>query len=146
MRRVFLEQLAAGVTVSDSAKAAGGSRHVFRHLRLADEEFAQAWEDAWETGADTLEEEAFRRAVEGVENVVTVAGKREIVREFSDVLLIMLLKSRRPERFARFKVSGAFGGPVDVRRPSRLEPEPDRLAALAEVANVLTRAGALELP
>jgi hypothetical protein len=42
---------------------------------------------------------AIRRAYEGVERPVTVAGKRELVREYSDTLLIFLLKGLRPAKY-----------------------------------------------
>jgi hypothetical protein len=50
--------------------------------RKTDESFARAWDDAVEAGADALEDEAVRRA-----------------KESSDVLLIFLLKGRRPGKF-----------------------------------------------
>lgn len=40
-----------------------------------------------------------RRAYHGVEKPVTVAGKREIIREYSDTLLIFLLKGARSNKY-----------------------------------------------
>lgn len=69
-------------------------------LRDRDPSFAAAWEDLEETVTDKLEEEAMRRATEGVERVIYHNGK-EVGRErkHSDTLLIFLLKARRPETY-----------------------------------------------
>ena len=54
-----------------------------------------------EHGTDALEDEAVRRAVEGVIKPVFHQGKRVgTLRVFSDPLLMFLLRARRPERFA----------------------------------------------
>jgi hypothetical protein len=58
-----------------------------------------AYQAAQDQAAQTLEDEAVRRAYEGVERPVTVAGKRELVREYSDTLLIFLLKGLRPAKY-----------------------------------------------
>jgi hypothetical protein len=51
-------------------------------------------------GADALEDEANRRAREGVERPVYQGGKFVgAIREFSDTLLIFLLKGLKPEKF-----------------------------------------------
>jgi hypothetical protein len=62
--------------------------------RRPDESFADAMADALETGTDLLENEALRRAKEGVARFYEgeVCG---YVRKYSDTLLIFLLKARR---------------------------------------------------
>jgi len=75
-------------------------------LRAAnrDPAFAAAWEDAEEVAADRLEDEARRRAVEGVAEPLVSGGKlvRDddgqpiMVRRYSDNLLLALIKARRP--------------------------------------------------
>lgn len=88
-----------------------------------DPEYAAAFEIAWKRGADALEAEAVRRAFEGVTKPIFHGGKHAIdvvqnpdgsikrdkegkpvgipaaVREYSDVLLIFLLKGRNPAVF-----------------------------------------------
>ena len=50
--------------------------------------------------ADALEQEARRRALEGVEEPVFCRGERVgVIRRYSDALLILLLKAKRPEQF-----------------------------------------------
>jgi hypothetical protein len=64
-----------------------------------DPEYRAQFEAATDQAAQALEDEAVRRAYEGVERPVTVAGKRELVREYSDTLLIFLLKGLRPAKY-----------------------------------------------
>ena len=62
-------------------------------------ELQQRKEDA--EGIDRLEDEAHRRAVEGVDRPVYQGGVRVgEIKTYSDSLLTLLLKSRRPEVFA----------------------------------------------
>ena len=69
---------------------------------LAD--FLRRWEDAWERGADLLEEEMWRRAREGVEKPVFYQGKVVgHVREFSDVLVLELIRARPKHDYASFR-------------------------------------------
>lgn len=82
-----------------------------------DEELQESEQVAIEIAADLLEEEARRRAVEGVEKPVGwyrgEAGGH--IREYSDTLLIVLLKATRPQRFAE-RVESRFpdGPPTSV--------------------------------
>jgi len=70
------------------------------YTRSNDPEFDQAVRDALEEGHDMLEEEARRRAVEGVEKPVFFNGVQVgAVREYSDPLLMFLLKGCKPKKF-----------------------------------------------
>ena len=76
-------------------------------MRASDEVFAVAWSEAIDTGTDVLEDEAFRRAYDGVvepivsggRQVMDPDGKPMAVRRYSDSLMVTLLKARRPEKF-----------------------------------------------
>jgi hypothetical protein len=70
-----------------------------RPRRRTCQTFARQWDGAIEEACDRLEQEAWRRGVAGVEKPVTVAGEREMVREYSDRMLEMLFKAHRPEKF-----------------------------------------------
>ena len=60
--------------------------------------YSEAFEDAQEHAVETLEEEARRRAMFGVEQPVFYKGEVcGSIRKYSDVLLIFLLKGLRPE-------------------------------------------------
>lgn len=97
---IFLEALASGDTISTAAKKAGVTRRVAYNLRQRDDAFAAAWDQAYEAGGDVLEQEALRRAVHGTLKPVYQQGQQVgEIREYSDNLLIMLLKGRKPERY-----------------------------------------------
>lgn len=99
-RAAFLAELAASGNVSASATAADVSRRFVYEQRAADLDFAAAWDDALEQGADSMEAEARRRAVDGWEEPVWYQGEDVgTVRKFSDTLLIFLLKGARPEKY-----------------------------------------------
>jgi len=123
--------------VSRSVKLVGTSAARIYTLRNNDPAFRQAWDEAEEIAADRLEQEAWRRAVEGFEEPVVSAGKLVLdedgnavmIRRYSDLLLIRLLQAHRPQKFDR-RVAPAIGKPsgldVDVR--------PMLLAKLAQLA------------
>lgn len=99
-QQTFLDALAGGATVADAARAAKTAKTTAYQWRAADPAFAKEWAIAYQIGGDTLEAEAQRRAVEGVLKPVFHQGKVVgHVREYSDTLLIFLLKARNPHRF-----------------------------------------------
>jgi hypothetical protein len=82
---------------------------------LQDPEYKAQFEAAQLQAADMLEEEAIRRAYHGIEKPVTIAGKREVIHEHSDTLLIFLLKGARPQKYrdnVRQEISGPGGAAV----------------------------------
>jgi hypothetical protein len=134
-KAAFLKALAQGLSVTRATEVAAVGRATVYEWRQADAVFAQAWEDGLEASADLLEDEARRRAVEGVEENVYYSGKPVgVVRKYSDSLLSMLLKGRRPSIYRdrlSAEVSGPDGGPIlmsDQERGARIEA----LLAMAE--------------
>ena len=112
----FLRALAEQGNVTAAAKAAGVDPMTVRNRRKTDETFAAVYDVALEAAADALEAEAWRRGKEGVERPVTVAQQAVIIREYSDTLLLALLRAHRPEKFReRHEVTGKDGGPVTIR-------------------------------
>lgn len=108
-KKVFLRVLAQTCCVVKAATAAGYSNSVpMYRMRKEDPEFAKAWDEAAQSGADILEKEAVRRAVEGT--MEEIYWKGEVVGEkinYSDALLIRLLKAHKPDKFAdNTKVQG----------------------------------------
>lgn len=81
------------------------SRKRMYELRANDEKLAHAWDDAHVAGIEALEQEARRRAFSGVKRVdVTYDnnGKvkhRKVVTEYSDGLLMFLLKAHKPNKY-----------------------------------------------
>ena len=115
----FLAALREGKTVKDSCLAASiGSSAVYK-WRKSDQEFSDDWDKAEDEGTDVLEAEAIRRAVEGVTEPVGwyQGAPGGHVQKYSDVLLIFLLKGRRPEKYRerhQLEHSGPGGGPIEV--------------------------------
>ena len=89
-----------GVTVGSAAEAVGMSRSGAYKLRETDANFAQAWAEAYAASTELLEAEAFQRAM-GRDEVVGVDkdGQPVVVKKYSDLLLIFLLRARRPKMY-----------------------------------------------
>lgn len=115
----FLAALADTGNARDSARAAGVDRATAYRHREKDEGFADAWEAALQDATDSLEMEARRRAVEGVEEPVFHKGERVgSVRRYSDTLLIFLLKAHRPEKYRdNFDLGKVVAGLIARRAP-----------------------------
>lgn len=115
-RELFLEALSLGFSIGHSAAKAGISRSRVYQLRKEDEEFARDWDEAEEKGSDYIEDEARRRAVEGVTKPVFYQGDVcGYVQEYSDTLLIQILKARRPDKY-RENVNHNHSGSISVNR------------------------------
>jgi hypothetical protein len=84
--------------------------------RRADPDFAAAAEAAVARYVESLEQEADRRAVEGVPRGIYYKGQLVATeREYSDSLLMFRLKALAPERYReRQEVTGPNGGPQEV--------------------------------
>ncbi len=115
----FLEAFRQTGNVTEAAEKAGVNRATPYKWRKKDPKFAKAWEEAEQEAADRLEREAWRRAVEGVEEPVYYKGKQiDSIRKYSDTLLIFLLKGNRPEKYAdrvKQEIFGPDGGPIKVK-------------------------------
>lgn len=103
--------------VAQACKAAEVGRTTVYRRRQQDEEFALAWADVEEETTDEMEREAFRRGVEGVDEPVFYKGERiGWIRNYSDTLLIFMLKARKPEKY-RERVDHRHSG--DGAAPSK---------------------------
>lgn len=121
---LFLESLRRKANVSRAAADAEIDRKTAYRARESSDVFADEWDDALEEGLDYLEEEARRRAYEGTLKPVFYQGEEVgYVREYSDTLMIFLLKGRRPEVYGdrlKQEVTGRDGGPVEIVEVSRV--------------------------
>jgi hypothetical protein len=131
----FLAALAQSGNIRLSCEAASISRVRAYELRGTDETFAAAWQSALDEAADVLEQEARRRAVEGVQRLkfdrgalITIPLRDAegaplldadgnpmttpyVEHEYSDTLLIFLMKGANPEKYrdrSEVKHSGAI--------------------------------------
>ena len=99
-RQAFLAELAKNGNVTLSARAAGITRDAAYKARNRSQKFAVQWDAALQSAMDLLEAEAWRRAAVGYDEPVHYRGERvDVVRKYSDTLLIFLLKGGRPERY-----------------------------------------------
>lgn len=103
-KRAFLAAMANTANVLRAAEIAGIDRDNHYLWLKKDPDYATAFEIARGRGADALEAEAVRRAHEGVTKPIFHGGKPigipAAVREYSDTLLIFLLKGRNPAVFS----------------------------------------------
>jgi hypothetical protein len=105
-QRRFIEVLADTGIVTAAARAVGMSRESAGRLRRSPHgaAFARAWDAARHHAGSVLEDIAFERAIEGIEqNIYDDTG--EVVctkRVYNDRLLTFLLGALKPERYGRF--------------------------------------------
>ncbi len=130
-KRVFLQAYSTCGNVTQAARIAGVDRATHYVWLETDEQYAEAFQQAQEAAADYLEQEAWRRATQGVEQDVFYKDKKIATkREYSDTLLIFLLKGIRPDKYkerAQTELTGPGGGPVKV------DMSPEELAKLYEL-------------
>jgi len=99
-KEAFLAAFAETATITAAAAVVGIDRRTHYDWLKADPEYTERFRAAEQAVADSLEAEAIRRAREGVEKGVWHQG--ELVgheRQFSDTLLIFLLKGHKPDKF-----------------------------------------------
>ena len=99
-KRAFLSAFAYCGRIRRAALEAQVNWRMHYHWLRADPAYAEAFEQAKGLAADFLEDEAIRRATEGVQRAVyykgTQVGEETL---FSDTLLIFMLKGMRPEKY-----------------------------------------------
>lgn len=109
-RERFIAALRESGNVSAGVRAAGYARSTIYLWKDENAEFAAQWEEALEEAIDSLEQEAWRRGVLGIEKPITHQGKiTATTKEYSDRMLEILLKAHRPEKYReRIEHKGAF--------------------------------------
>src|SRR5260370_13758593 len=106
-KEIVLAMLANGATYAAAAAAIGAHRRTIIKWPENDEEFAQRWSDAVEEGIDRLEQEAIRRARDGVKRPCLLHGAgRRLVQEYSDRLVKFLLEAKRPPVYRARNIKG----------------------------------------
>lgn len=123
-KQLFLVALRQGRSVLGACRLVGVSNRTAYNHRRNDPKFAEAWELARGLSALPLELEAYRRAVEGEEDVVYAYGRPVGVRmRRSDALLVRLLEREKPE---------LYGRAAGTRAQGKLKKKLARLAARLE--------------
>jgi hypothetical protein len=94
----FLDYLRVCGVPSMAARKLGRGEVAFQVERSKNPEFADAWEWALRESHGVLHAEAYRRAVEGIDKPIFYKDEEiATVKEYSDTLLALLLKSLHPE-------------------------------------------------
>lgn len=113
---LFLAQIAEHCNVSRAAESLGIERCSFYVERKRNEKFKTAWDEARAIGISKLEEEAWRRAYDGVDEPVFYMGSVcGHVRKYSDTLLMFMLNGEMPHKYRRnvtAEVTGKNGAPL----------------------------------
>lgn len=148
--------------IAPAAEAAGVSPGAVYRARKVDPDFAAAFDEAEEIVATTIEDELYRRAVEGVEEPIVHQGNFTPVfeyfvdeegvqqqrikldengnpvylkrRVYSDALLVHLSKGRLRQRYGtdRAEISGPDGGPITMSETERASRLASILATLRD--------------
>lgn len=137
-RRLILEAIASGASLTSAAARAGVSRRVVYDWKADNPEFAAELEDAYQVGTDRLADHAMKRAL----------------LPDHDALLIFMLKQRDPKRFnqkmVEVVVAGDLNRPIGVEHTESAQPRvqlvilPDnRRGALTE-AEIIARRAAID--
>ena len=117
LKAAFLAAFSTCGNISEAAKLADVERRTHYRWLAKDAAYVKAFDDATEQASDALEQEARRRAVDGVDEPVFYQGSEcGVVRKYSDTLLIFLMKGARPDKYReRFEHTGKDGGEVVFR-------------------------------
>src|SRR6266481_9938603 len=125
--------------------AAGVDRTTHYWWMKNDPEYRKSFEEAREEACGLLEDEAVRRAYRGTLKPISIGGKIVMVTEFSDQLLMFLLKCRNPNVFGDKREDTVhIDGQVSIaeiirnRRQQRLAEEAAAEAAEKAAANPVT--------
>lgn len=122
VKKQFLELFIDTGHIADTCRKLNLHRRTLYHWRVNDPEFMEQFKLAEFVATTILEDEAFRRAVQGIPKPVYQGGKHVgDITEYSDMLLAMLLKARLPQRYKerwQGEIVGADGKAVN---PNKLE-------------------------
>lgn len=139
---VFLAELALTGNVLLSARKANiGRATAYEHYH-GNAEFKAGWDAAMDDAGDILEAEARRRATRGVtrSKVLFYRGKpirvqgqvaKEEVTEYSDTLLIFLLKGAKPDKYAERVVHQSDARRRAAQMAAALGLDPDEVLDVA---------------
>ena len=137
-KSAFLAAYARTASITKAAELAGIDRANHYDWKATDPQYVAAFEAAKLLATESLEDEAIRRAHEGVRKPVYQGGKKVgAVQEYSDTLMIFLLKGAKPEKYRErgtVELSGPAGAPIplDGRLAALDDTELAQLIAVAQ--------------
>jgi hypothetical protein len=115
-KKLFLETFMRTAHVGKACTLIGIIPRNIYNWKQQDPEFEKAYAEAKQVALGLLEDEATRRALHGVEKPVYQGGKLAgFVTEYSDTLMIVLLKANAPEKYRERwtgELTGANGQPL----------------------------------
>ncbi|GGG97530.1 terminase [Pedobacter zeae] len=117
----FLENVALYGNITEAARKSKLDRKTMYRWRSEEPGFAKAWDEAAEIGIEAIEDEARRRAFKGTLKPIYQGGvKVGTVREYSDTLLIFLLKGAKGAKYKeRVQHSGDADNPIEHKHEIR---------------------------
>lgn len=121
-KKDFLEKLEMTASITRACKLSKVGRRTVYDWINADPDFVKELEESKRIAIDALQDEAVRRAFEGTIKPVYQGGKKVgKIREYSDTLMVLLLKGNMPDKYKdRFsgELSGQGGGPIKTHHTS----------------------------
>ena len=117
-KEIFITALLKSSNVAAACRKAKISRSYAYAQKNLDAEFRDAWDEALDMALDDAESEAWRRGVKG-----TISNRQydkdgnliNETRQYSDTLLIFMLKAHRPAKYretVRNELTGPSGGAI----------------------------------
>jgi hypothetical protein len=129
-KKMFLAALAETGNITSASKLTNIARNTHYTWLKEDPAYAAAVEDAFVQAAENLEREARRRAVSGVDKPVYYKGEKvDTMKEYSDTLLIFLLKGAMPDKYSE-KFQGSITNNLNI---SVELPENERKGRILEI-------------
>jgi hypothetical protein len=129
-KHAFLTAFAECGNISTASKLSGIARSNHYDWMQNDPDYPKLFIDADKEASEKLEAEARRRAVNGVDKPVFYKGQEcGAVREYSDTLLIFLLKGALPEKYKE-RYEGTLNGNIDINIDISPEERRIRIAEL----------------
>jgi hypothetical protein len=135
--RAFLAAIRVWPSVTVAARAAGIAREAHYRQLERSPQYAAAFAAAMRQGIDSLEDEAIRRAQNGVRRPVMYHGKPVMVptdpakragkknpkvplyeTDYSDTLMLAILKAKKPDEYREklsTELTGKDGAPLEAR-------------------------------
>jgi hypothetical protein len=135
--KAFLAAYRLTASVTAAAKAAGFDKAMHYRWLASWPSYAKRFAAAQEHAGNVLEDEAIRRATEGVTEAIYYQGRPVgAIKRYSDGLMQFLLRGFKPAKYGqKTEFTGADGGPIEIIQ--RLNSARARM--IAELDNDATR-------
>lgn len=143
---LFLEGVSRSNSITKVCAELNLSRVVVYAMKAQDSVFKQRLFDAQTIGVDAWEDEAARRAFDGVERKVFHQGVQiDTIKEYSDSLAIAMLRGAKPERYAlQTRNETVVGGSLGINLETLSDAElNEKIDAKLSLLGAITKADAI---